>query len=159
MKLGTKARYAVMGVVDIALYSQDKPVPLSMVAHRQEISVPYLEQLFHKLKRCGILQSVRGASGGYKLGRPSHQITMTDIITAVNEPLHATRCLPGPSQGCMTQGSRCIVHHLWDQLGKHIQNYLDSVTVADLQASRRAHASTFHDAPPLSPQGSHLGTA
>lgn len=136
MKLGTKARYAVMGVVDVALYAHGRPVPLSMIAHRQEISIPYLEQLFHKLKRRGILESVRGAAGGYRLGRPPQHITIMDIIAAVDEPLHATRCVPRETDGCMSQGSRCIVHHLWDRLGHHIQDYLASVTVADLQVNR-----------------------
>ena len=134
MKLGTKARYAVMGMVDLTLHETGFPVALSAIAARQEISVPYLEQLFNKLKSRGLIASVRGAAGGYVLGRPASQITVADIIIAVGEPLHATRCDPKSAHGCLTQGATCVVHHLWDKLSQQIYGYLESVTLEDLRA-------------------------
>jgi len=138
MKLGTRGRYAVMAVIDLAIQEKElgQPVSLSAIAERQEISLSYLEQLFSKLRHQKVLISVRGASGGYLLARPPEHITVADVVMAVDEPIHATRCLPRSSRGCLKNGSRCQVHHLWDALGNHIYHFLQTVTIADVCAKK-----------------------
>lgn len=130
MKLSTRGRYAVMAIVDLARHHKERPVSLAEIAERQEISLSYLEQLFHKLKQNNIVESVRGARGGYLLGRDAHEITIAEVILAVDEPLQTTRCMPGQNKGCMATGERCVVHHLWEDLGDHIRTYLDGITLA-----------------------------
>lgn len=135
MKLSTKGRYAVMAIVDLASAGLDRPVPLADIAGRQEISLSYLEQLFAKLRRAGLVKSVRGPGGGYRLAREAADTRIADIILAVDEPVDVTRC-KGHGKGCMTAGARCLTHDLWDELGRHIQLYLSSVSVDDVIARR-----------------------
>lgn len=136
MKLSTKGRYAVMAMVDLAMNSEDRPVSLADIAERQEISLSYLEQLFAKLRRGGLVKSVRGPGGGYLLGHPADETRISDIILAVDEPIRATRCTPGQPFGCRTNKSRCMTHDLWEELGNQIYLYLSSVSVGDVVARR-----------------------
>ncbi len=136
MKLSTKGRYAVMGLVDLAKHRGGRPVALADIARRQEISLSYLEQLFAKLRRGGLVNSVRGPGGGYLLAHPAEQTRIADAILAVNEPMRATRCTPGSPAGCRSNKSRCLTHDLWEELGNQIQMYLNSVTLADVVEQR-----------------------
>ncbi len=136
MKLSTKGRYAVMAMVDLAMHSDNKPISLADIADRQEISLSYLEQLFAKLRRGGLVRSVRGPGGGYLLAREDIETRISDIILAVDEPIRATRCTPGQPFGCRINKSRCMTHDLWEELGNQIYLYLSSVTVADVVDKR-----------------------
>ena len=132
MRLSTKGRYAVMAIVDLASHSDGRPVALADVADRQEISLSYLEQLFGKLRKGGLVKSVRGPGGGYLLSRTPHDTRVSDIIAAVDEPIKTTRCSPGSPAGCHHDKSRCLTHDLWEELGNQIYLYLSSVSVADI---------------------------
>ncbi|MDH5189124.1 MAG: Rrf2 family transcriptional regulator [Rhodospirillaceae bacterium] len=132
MKLSTKGRYAVMAMADLGSKSQGSPVSLADIAERQEISLSYLEQLFGKLRKSGIVKSVRGPGGGYLLARESAGIRVSDIIMAVDEPLTATRCSSGSSEGCRSDKGRCLTHDLWQSLSHQIYLYLSSVTLQDV---------------------------
>jgi Rrf2 family iron-sulfur cluster assembly transcriptional regulator len=140
MKLGTKGRYAVMAMVDLAnctvMRSKNRPVTLSDIAERQEISLSYLEQLFSKLRKKGLVKSVRGPGGGYMLARGANQLRISDIVMAVDEPLRATRCDPKSGSGCMSDGGRCVTHDLWEELSNHIYLFLNTVTLEDVCAGR-----------------------
>src|SRR5690606_3528740 len=125
-----------MAMVDLAKQSNGRPVALSDIAERQEISLSYLEQLFAKLRRGGLVKSVRGPGGGYMLAYPPNQMRISDIILAVDEPIRATRCLPGAPQGCTGKPTRCMTHDLWEELGHQIQLFLSRVTVADVVDNR-----------------------
>src|SRR3954451_8711470 len=117
MKLGTRARYAVMAMVDLARHGEAGPVPLGEIARRQEISLAYLEQLFAKLRRSGLVRSVRGPGGGYLLAHVRNDTRISDIILAVEEKIEAVRCKPGEAIGCRGDGGRCLTHDLWEELG------------------------------------------
>ena len=132
MKLGAKARYAVMAMVDLARHSNGAPVCLADIAERQEISLPFLEQLFAKLRRSGLVNSVRGPGGGYLLAHDRNETRIADIITAVDEPIHAVRCTPGAPSGCRIDRSRCLTHDLWEELSNQIHLYLSSVSLGDV---------------------------
>ena len=132
MRLSTKGRYAVMAMADLAYHSNGKPVALAEVADRQEISLSYLEQLFGKLRRGGLVNSVRGPGGGYLLARSLDDMRIADIILAVDEPIKATRCNAGSPAGCHSHKGRCLTHDLWEELGNQIYLYLSSVTLADV---------------------------
>ena len=132
MKLSTKGRYAVMALVDLANHGDERPTSLADIAERQEISLSYLEQLFAKLRRGGLVKSVRGPGGGYLLANKPEETRIADIILAVDEPIRATRCTPGQPHGCRANKSRCTTHDLWEELGNQIYLYLSSVTVADV---------------------------
>ena len=132
MKLSTKGRYAVMAMVDLATHCTGRPVALSDIADRQEISLSYLEQLFAKLRRGGLVRSVRGPGGGYLLSRETVETRISDIILAGDEPIRATRCSPGVSRGCHSDKSRCLTHDLWEELGNQIHLYLSAVSLADV---------------------------
>ncbi len=132
MKLSTKGRYAVMAMADLAYHSRGKPVALAEVADRQEISLSYLEQLFGKLRRGGLVSSVRGPGGGYRLAHEPEATRIADIILAVDEPIKATRCTTGSPRGCHSHQGRCLTHDLWEELGNQIYLYLSSVTLADI---------------------------
>ncbi len=121
-----------MAMVDLAMHSDNKPISLADIADRQEISLSYLEQLFAKLRRGGLVRSVRGPGGGYLLAREDTETRISDIILAVDEPIRATRCTPGQPFGCRINKSRCATHDLWEELGNQIYLYLSSVTVADV---------------------------
>ena len=136
MKLSTKGRYAVMAMVDLAMFGHEGPVPLGDIADRQEISDSYLEQLFAKLRRNGLVKSVRGPGGGYVLGHSPDELRVSDIVRAVDESLKQTRCKVGSAAGCSGSQGRCVTHDLWEELGNQIHLFLSSVTLADV-ASRR----------------------
>lgn len=136
MRLSTKGRYAVMAMVDLASTSKGNPVALADIAERQEISLSYLEQLFAKLRKGGLVKSVRGPGGGYLLAHPADATRISDIILAVDEPIRTTRCANVTPQGCRTNRSRCLTHDLWEELGNQIHIYLSSVTVADVVERR-----------------------
>jgi len=121
-----------MAMVDLAMHSDNKPISLADIADRQEISLSYLEQLFAKLRRGGLVRSVRGPGGGYLLAHEDTETRISDIILAVDEPIRATRCTPGQPYGCRINKSRCMTHDLWEELGNQIYLYLSSVTVADV---------------------------
>ncbi|MGF1463329.1 MAG: Rrf2 family transcriptional regulator [Maricaulaceae bacterium] len=141
MKLGTKGRYAVMALADLALHGRDGPVTLADIASRQEISLSYLEQLFAKMRRARVVESVRGPGGGYKLARAASETRIADVVTAVDEPMTVTRCSPAQSEGCMSQKGRCLTHDLWDELGRHIYLFLNAVSLEDVIERRVAGAA------------------
>ena len=132
MKLSTKGRYAVMAMVDLARHSNGNPISLAEIAEREEISLSYLEQLFAKLRRGGLVKSVRGPGGGYLLAHDRDDTRIADIILAVDEPLEAVRCKPGEAVGCRGDRSRCLTHDLWEELGHQIHLYLSSVSLGDV---------------------------
>ena len=136
MKLSTKGRYAVMAMVDLAQRCGEGPVSLADIAARQEISLSYLEQLFAKLRKSGLVNSVRGPGGGYLLAHPRDETRIADIIVAVDEPLHAVRGSPGAAIGCRGDRSRCLTHDLWEELSNQIRLYLTSVTLGDVCEKR-----------------------
>ncbi len=136
MKLSTKSRYAVMAMVDLAKQSTGEPIALADVADRQEISLSYLEQIFGKLRRGGLVNSVRGPGGGYMLSRSAADTRISDIILAVDEPIQTTRCKPGSPFGCKSNQSRCLTHDLWEELGHQIYIYLSSVSLEDVVQKR-----------------------
>ena len=138
MRLSTKGRYAVMAMADLAGHVGEagRPVALADIAARQDISLSYLEQLFAKLRRGGLVTSVRGPGGGYRLSRSSEKLRIADIILAVDEPIAATRCKPGSAKGCTKTGARCVTHDLWEELGQQIHVFLSSVSLADVVERR-----------------------
>jgi Rrf2 family iron-sulfur cluster assembly transcriptional regulator len=136
VKLSTKGRYAVMAMVDLACQSNGRPVSLAEIAVRQEISQSYLEQLFGKLRKGGLVKSVRGPGGGYVLSHPAESVRVSDIILAVDEPMHTTRCHPGSPAGCHSDKGRCLTHDLWEELGNQIYLYLSSVSLGDVAGRR-----------------------
>lgn len=123
-----------MAMVDLASCSAEKgrAVSLADIAERQEISLSYLEQLFGKLRRCGLVKSVRGPGGGYLLARSYEDLRISDIITAVDETVSVTRCEAGKAEGCLEDKSRCLTHDLWTELTNQITLYLNSVSLADV---------------------------
>jgi Rrf2 family iron-sulfur cluster assembly transcriptional regulator len=143
MRLTSKGRYAVMAMADLAADGGGaRAVPLQEVAQRQDISLSYLEQLFARLRRAGLVSGVRGPGGGYRLSRPASAILASDIISAVNEPIKATRCRDGSLKSCQGKAGRCIAHDLWDELGRQISVFLSGVTLEDVVERRvlgRAH--------------------
>ncbi len=134
MLLSTKGRYAVMAMVEIAKQRGSKPRSLGDVADRLELSLAYLEQLFMKLRRNGLVQSVRGPGGGYVLGRDAYAISICEIMSAVDEPLKMTRC-DSEADGCVAT-QRCSTHFLWDALGAHIEQFLATATLGDVLYGR-----------------------
>ncbi|MGE5161976.1 MAG: Fe-S cluster assembly transcriptional regulator IscR [Betaproteobacteria bacterium] len=151
MRLTTKGRFAVTAMIDLALRQHNGPVTLAGISQRQRISLSYLEQLFGKLRRHQLVESTRGPGGGYTLGRPAKDVTVADIIFAVDEPLDATQC--GGKENCHDE-QRCMTHDLWSNLNARMVEYLDSVNLADLveqqkqrmaEAGRAALPSVLHD--------------
>ena len=162
MQLSTKGRYAVMAMVDLAVQQNfspvNAPICLAEIAQRQQLSLSYLEQLFGKLRRAGLVRSARGPGGGYRLSRPMVQIAIGDIVAAVDEPIRATRCQAG-SGGCMMRvadrsmahggmapggiatadcATKCQTHDLWFELGRQISLFLGGMTLADVVEGRVA---------------------
>lgn len=129
MRLTTKGRFAVTAMVDLALRHGKGPVTLAGISERQDISLSYLEQLFGKLRRHHLVDSVRGPGGGYTLAKPLDSVSVADIIRAVDEPIDATQC--GGKENCRDE-HRCMTHDLWVSLNARIYEYLDSVTLGDL---------------------------
>lgn len=131
MELNTRGRYAVTAMADLAKYGAGDAVPLSAIAERQHISLAYLEQLFAKLRRAGLVESERGRAGGYRLGRPASSISVAEIMRAVDEGIRMTRCSGEESAPCIP-GKRCLTHGLWDALGEQIAWFLDNVTLMEV---------------------------
>lgn len=129
MRLTTKGRFAVTALIDLALRGSEGPVTLAGISERQKISLSYLEQLFGKLRRCNLVDSVRGPGGGYCLARPVEEITVADIVRAVDESFDATQC--GGRENCRDE-DRCMTHELWSTLNFKMYEYLTSVTLSDL---------------------------
>ena len=145
MRLTTKCRFAVTAMIDVALHGSKGPVTLAAIADRQKISLSYLEQLFGKLRRQGLVDSVRGPGGGYNLARAPETVAVSDIIVAVDEPIDATQC--GGRENCLDD-RRCMTHELWAGLNAHIFAYLRSVTLAELVRQQRAKpgdVAVLHD--------------
>lgn len=149
MELNTKGRYAVMAMADLASQGATEAIPLPAIAERQQISIAYLEQIFIRLRRAGLVESARGRSGGYRLTRPASQIAIADIMSAVEEDTRMTRCRGEDGTSCLP-GQRCLTHNLWEALGAQIAGFLATVTLQDvldgLPAYRGAHATPAIDA-------------
>ena len=135
MRLTTKGRFAVTAMLDLALHQDGAPVALADISARQGISLSYLEQLFSKLRRKSLVESVRGPGGGYFLAMSPGEMSVARIIQAVDEPIDATQC--GGKENCH-EDHRCITHDLWATLNTHILDYLASVTLSQLMTSQRA---------------------
>lgn len=134
MRLTTKGRFAVTAMLDLALNEVDRPVTLAGISERQDISLSYLEQLFSRLRRNGLVKSVRGPGGGYRIAKAHHDISVSDIISAVDELIDATQC--GGQENCHEE-HRCMTHELWASLNVKILEYLSGVTLESLVASQR----------------------
>lgn len=130
MELNTKGRYAVMALADLAKQGGAGAVPLSAVAERQQLSLAYLEQIFQRLRRAGLVESARGRTGGYVLARPASEIHVAEIMAAVEEETRMTRCLDGGA-GCLGE-ERCLTHGLWHALGGHIAAFLSNVSLQEV---------------------------
>ncbi|MEW6132271.1 MAG: Fe-S cluster assembly transcriptional regulator IscR [Pseudomonadota bacterium] len=145
MRLTTKGRFAVTAMLDLALRHGKGPVTLAGISERQDISLSYLEQLFGKLRRHHLVDSVRGPGGGYTLAKPMETVSVADIIRAVDEPVDATQC--GGKENCH-EDHRCMTHELWTNLNQKIYEYLDSVTLAELvtKQQEKQNVSTMPDA-------------
>jgi len=157
MRLSTKGRYAVMAMTDLAVNAQSgdskgKPISLSEISERQQISLSYLEQLFARLRKAGLVKSARGPGGGYSLSRSADRLFVSEIVLAVDEPIKATRCEMTSNKlgankrlskdeakleiGCMPGGQRCLTHNLWEDLGVAIHDYLSQVSLDDVVKKR-----------------------
>jgi Rrf2 family iron-sulfur cluster assembly transcriptional regulator len=133
MRLTTKGRYAVTAMLDLALNETRGPIRLAAISERQGISLSYLEQLFAHLRRQELVRSVRGPGGGYRLQRGADEISVAEVISAVNEDTDATRCR---GKGDCQEGDTCLTHHLWMDLSDRIRDFLSDITLADLVARR-----------------------
>jgi Rrf2 family iron-sulfur cluster assembly transcriptional regulator len=167
MQLSTRGRYAVMALADLAAREAKaagrQPITLAQIATGQFLSLSYLEQLFGKLRRAGLVTSVRGPGGGYRLARPADAMPIADIVSAVDEPIRVTRCEEG-GPGCMRAGTgvdgvacapaRCRTHDLWHELGRQIHLFLVGVTLGDVVAGRVAGRATA-----VPPAGARLARA
>ena len=129
MKLTSKGRYAVTAMLDVTIHASHGPVSLADISERQGISLSYLEQLFSKLRKYGLVNSIRGPGGGYRLGKCSAEIAIADIITAVNESVDATKC---QGKGNCQGGEQCLTHSLWQNLSERIEEFLKNITLAEL---------------------------
>jgi len=160
MRLTTKGRFAVTAMIDLALRDANGPVTLAAISERQGISLSYLEQLFGKLRRHGIVESVRGPGGGYTMAKVLERVTVADVIAAVDEPLDATMC--GGRQDCHETGrvggglsdagirqGQCMTHDLWASLNSHMVEFLSSVTLQKLVDDQVAKGGVTHDAPSI----------
>jgi Rrf2 family iron-sulfur cluster assembly transcriptional regulator len=152
MRLTTKGRFAVTAMLDLALRNKQAPVTLAGIGVRQSISLSYLEQLFGKLRRHALVESVRGPGGGYRLARPSEKVSVADIILAVDEPLDATQC--GGMENCK-EDRQCMTHNLWATLNDKLYDYLNSVTLQDLvdeQLAKDGNVAVMMDRRPENPR-------
>jgi Rrf2 family protein len=120
-----------MAMADLARQGGEAAVPLSQISERQRITVAYLEQLFQQLRRAGLVESARGRSGGYRLGRPAREITVAEIMAAVDEGVRMTRCLGPTGEACLA-GERCLTHELWEALGEEIAAFLSRISIEDV---------------------------
>lgn len=149
MRLTTKGRFAVTAMIDLALRASDGPVTLAGISERQNISLSYLEQLFGKLRRRSLVDSVRGPGGGYCLARSLEAISVADIICAVDEPLDTTHC--GGKENCHEE-QRCMTHDLWSTLNSKIYEYLSAVSLAELVNSQKGKVNVILDQRRSSPR-------
>jgi len=133
MKLTSKGRYAVTAMLDVAIHAASGPVSLADISGRQGISLSYLEQLFSRLRKHGLVNSVRGPGGGYRLGKCSDNIAVADVISAVDESINATRC--GGKGDCQS-GNQCLTHSLWTDLSSRIEDFLQSISLSELVEQR-----------------------
>ena len=140
MRLTTKGRFAVTAMIDLALRDGQGPVTLAGISERQRISLSYLEQLFGKLRRNKLVDSVRGPGGGYRLAKPMSEVSVVDIILAVDEPIDTTQC--GGKENCLDD-QRCMTHDLWANLNAKIYDYLTVVTLEQLVTSQRVKSVTL----------------
>jgi Rrf2 family iron-sulfur cluster assembly transcriptional regulator len=134
MRLTTKGRFAVTAMLDLALHGDEGPVALASISERQKISLSYLEQLFGKLRRRSLVESVRGPGGGYNLARTAAQVSVADIVRAVEEPIDSTQC--GGRENCH-DNHRCMTHDLWEELNSTVYGFLEGVTLAQLVERQR----------------------
>tara|TARA_B100000700_G_scaffold278060_1_gene325910 strand:+ start:788 stop:1255 length:468 start_codon:yes stop_codon:yes gene_type:complete len=133
MRLTSKGRYAVTAMLDVAMFAKQAPVPLADISDRQGISLSYLEQLFARLRKRGLVHSVRGPGGGYCLGRDADAISVGAVIDAVDESIDATKC---QGKGNCHNGEQCLTHSLWEGLSDRIAQFLDGITLAELMATK-----------------------
>jgi len=133
MKLTSKGRYAVTAMLDVAIHAVSGPVSLADISGRQGISLSYLEQLFSRLRKHGLVNSIRGPGGGYRLGRCSAQIAVADVISAVDESINATKC---SGKGNCQDGEQCLTHTLWEDLSTRIEEFLQNITLSELVEQR-----------------------
>ena len=146
MRLTTKGRFAVTAMIDLALRAHNGPVALAAISQRQQISLSYLEQLFGKLRRHELVESTRGPGGGYSLGRDMAEITVADIIVAVDEPIDATGC--GGKESCMGEESgKCMTHDLWTSLNTRMIEFLDSISLKKLVDEQLAKGISIEGTP------------
>jgi Rrf2 family transcriptional regulator, iron-sulfur cluster assembly transcription factor len=136
MRLTTKGRFAVTAMMDLAMRQGGGPVSLASISERQKISLSYLEQLFGRLRREGLVTSVRGPGGGYRMGKPQDDISVSEIILAVDEPIDTTGC--AGQENCKGDNAKCLTHDLWMSLNERIFDYLGSVTLGHLVAKQKA---------------------
>jgi Rrf2 family iron-sulfur cluster assembly transcriptional regulator len=132
MKLTTKGRYAVMAMADLASNTNSKPISLTEISQRQNISLAYLEQIFIKLKKNSLVKSCRGANGGYVLDKAASEIKLSNIIFAVDEEVRILNCKKQSKKSCNNKSVKCITHNLWDELDKHINGFFEKVKLEDL---------------------------
>ena len=145
MRLTTKGRFAVTAMIDLALRQNSGPVTLAAISQRQQISLSYLEQLFGKLRRNELVESTRGPGGGYTLARKAADITVTDIITSVDEPIDATQC--GGKENCLGEQGRCMTHDLWASLNAKMLEYLNSISLKSLVDDQINRGVSVEEAP------------
>ena len=132
MKLTSKGRYAVMAMADLAKNYVKEPISLTEISLRQGISIDYLEQIFSKLRKNNLVHSARGPSGGYLLSKPSDEIKLLSIISAVDEKIKTVKCRKESKKGCNGKSIKCITHNLWDELEIHINNFFEKNTLKDI---------------------------
>ncbi len=129
MRLSTKGRYAVTAMIDLALHDEVRPVALTDIAETQKISVSYLEQLFARLRKNRLVKGMRGPGGGYRLARPASEVTIAEIIAAVDEQIDMTRC--AGKENCQ-DGEKCLTHELWADLSKQLYDFLHAITLGQI---------------------------
>lgn len=137
MRLTTKGRYAVTAMLDLAINYKDGPITLSDISKRQGISLSYLEQLFSKLRKNGLVDSARGPGGGYRLSRGAHEVAVADVITAVDEKIDVTRC---DGKGNCQDGQPCLTHELWQDLSGQIYDFLNGISLGQLVDNRNVQS-------------------
>ena len=137
MKLTSKGRYAVMALMDLAKFNSRNPVSLRDISLRQGISLDFLEQIFSKLKRNEIVQSIRGTQGGYILNKQPNEIKLANILHAVDETVKTVQCKKESKKGCNGKATKCITHNLWDELETHINNFFENKSLEDLLTSNK----------------------
>jgi len=140
MRLTTKGRYAVTAMLDLAIHAVQKPVALADISIRQGISLSYLEQLFSKLRQNKLVKSIRGPGGGYQLRLTAGEVSIAEVISAVNESIDSTRC--GDKKGCQ-DGEQCLTHHLWLDLSQQIHTFLSDITLLDLMNKREVQVTSL----------------